>query len=108
MTEPVKETTLRDYIKEKTGLRVEGAAVEGLVKWATEQIGRIVERAAALVEMQGKTTLQNADMQQAIEEIGSGGSDGTEQSPEKVFEVIEKYGLEQLGELARRVEQSLG
>lgn len=106
MIEPVKETTLRDFIKEKTGLRVEGGAVEVLVKRVTDRIGRIVERAAVLVEMQGKSTLQAADMERAIEEIDSG-SNGQGQSPEEVYEDIERYGVQELGDLARRLEKSL-
>jgi hypothetical protein len=86
---------------------VEGGAVEALARSLTSRTDRLIERADALVEMQGKSTLQTADMERAIEEIDSSGTDGKEQNPEQVFEVIDQFGVEQLAELARRIERSL-
>jgi histone H3/H4 len=107
MTEPVKDTAIRTYIKEKTSLRVEQEPVDLLVSRLTEKISRIVDRAAALVEIEGRSTLQLRDMERAIEEIDSSGSNGKEQTPEQVYEVVKDFSVEQLGELGRRIEDSL-
>ena len=104
MSEPVKLTTLKKFIKQKTGLRLESAAAEALATRMNETIERIVERAAVLVEMQEESTLQLADMQRAIEELEAA---KRIESPQEVFELLERYSVEQLGELARRLERSL-
>ena len=107
MAEPVKDSAIRTYVKERTNLRVEQEPVDLLVQHLTAKIERIVDRAAALVEMEGRSTLQRRDMERAIEEIDSKGTDGKEQTPEQVFKVVDAYNVEQLGELARRIEESL-
>ncbi len=107
MAEPIKDSAIRTYIKEKTNLRVEQEPVDLLVNHLTAKTGRIVDRAAVLVEMQGRSTLQLRDMERAIEEVDSTQSNGKEQTPEKVFQVVDGYTVEQLGELARRIEDSL-
>jgi histone H3/H4 len=107
MAEPVKDSAIRTYIKERTNLRVETEAVNLLVTHLTAKTERIVDRAAALVEMEGRSTLQLRDMERAIEQVDSTSSDGKDQTPEKVFQVVEGYTVEQLGELARRIEESL-
>lgn len=107
MTEPVKDTAIRTYIKEKASLRVEQEPVDLLVSRLTDKLSRIVDRAAALVEIEGRSTLQLRDMERAIEEIDSSGSNGKEQTPEQVYEVVKDFSVEQLGELGRRIEDSL-
>lgn len=104
MAEAVKLTTLRKFIKQKTGLRLESAAAEALAARMNDKIARIVERAAVLVEMQQESTLQLSDMQRAIEELEA---PQRLDEPAEVFEVIEHYSVEELGELARRLERSL-
>lgn len=107
MAEAVKDTAIRTYIKERTSLRVEQEPVDLLVKQLTAKIERIVDRAAALVQMEERSTLQLRDMERAIEEIDSSGNDGKEQTPEKVFQVVDAYNVEQLGDLTHRIEESL-
>lgn len=107
MAEAIKDTALRTYIKDRTNLRVEQEPVDLLVRHITAKIERIVDRAAALVQMQERSTLQLRDMERAIEEVDSAPSDGKDETPEKVFQVVEDYNVEQLGELARRIEESL-
>jgi histone H3/H4 len=107
MAEVVKDTAIRTYIKERTNLRVEQEPVDLLVQRLAAKIERIVDRAAALVEMEGRSTLQKRDMERAIEEIDRAPDDGQGQTPERVFQVLEGYTVEQLGEVARRIEESL-
>jgi histone H3/H4 len=107
MAEAVKESAIRAYIKEKTDLRTEQEPVALLTRCLTELCDRIIERSAVLVQIEGRSTLLGRDMERAIEEIVSKGSNGKEQSPEQLYGIIKEYGIEQIGELARRIEQGL-
>ena len=107
MAEPVKDSAIRTYIKERTSLRVEQEPVDRLVQHLTAKIERIVDRAAALVEMEDRSTLQLRDVERAIEDVDSGGSNGKDPTPEKVFTILDGYTVEQLGDVARRIEESL-
>ena len=107
-SEPVKDTAIRTYLKEKTNLRVEQGPVDLLTRHLTMKAEKIVARAAALVAMEERTTLQQRDMERAIEEVDrEGQGDGQGQSPEDVYKVVQGYSVEQLGELGRRIEESL-
>ncbi len=103
MTAPVKLTTLKNYIKDKTELRLQTAAAQLLLEHLEVQLDQTVERAAVLVEMQERSTLQERDMQQAISETWSVGGD----SPQEVAEVVNTYEVSELSELVELVRHSL-
>lgn len=105
MDGPLKLTTLKNAIKEQTGLRLEGSAAEMLAESINDRIARIVERAAVLVEMQGKSTLQQGDMEQALKEMEKPA--GVGRAPEEVMGLLEEYSLTELGQLVELLKDSL-
>ena len=106
-TGPVKVTTLRSFIKEQTKLRVEKAAVEELARRMNERIGKVVDRAKVLVEMQDESTIQLDDVQRALAWVDRRRAAGQAKTPKEVFDLLEGYSIEQLSDLARRIGKSL-
>lgn len=109
MAGPLKETTLRSTMKKRSGFRVEKAAVTKLAETINAHITQVVDRAGALVEMQGRRTVQLADVKRALSDVET--TSATKQpgkaTPAEVFSILEGYSLEQLGSLAKQIEQSL-
>lgn len=68
-------------------------------------MGQIVDRAAVLVEIQEKSTLQLQDMDNAYTEVEMSGGIG--EKPEEVCEVVNEYEVAELGELVRLLRASL-
>jgi histone H3/H4 len=106
MAEAVKDSAIRTYLKEKTNLRVEQGPVDRLVRHLTAKIDQIADRVLALAQMEERSTLLDRDMERAIEEIDSG-SNGKDQTPEKVYGILSGYNVEQLGDVTRRIEEFL-
>jgi histone H3/H4 len=107
---PLRVTTLKKYMKAQTELRVDADAVEHLAEQVNARLQRVVDRAAVLAEMQGRSTVLLRDVERAIEDVGKdGGTTGPpERTPEEVFAILEGYDIDQLSALARQLEASLG
>ena len=107
---PLRVTTLKKYMKAQTGLRVDADAVEHLADQVNARVQRVVDRAAVLAEMEGRSTVLLRDVERAIEDVGRdrGASGLPERTPEEVFAIVEGYDIEQLSALARQIEASLG
>jgi histone H3/H4 len=105
MAEPVKDSAIRTYLKEKTNLRVEQAPVDRLVRYLTAKADQLAERVVVLAQMEERSTLLDRDMERAIEECE--GSNGKDQTPEQVYNILHAYNVEQLGDVTRRIEESL-
>lgn len=104
MASPIKLTTLKTLIKDRTGHRLEADAAELLAQVIDDKILQIIDRAGVLVEIHGKSTLQVLEMEQAIAEklAGTGGK-----TVEEAFELLESYDAETLAQLVRLLEASL-
>lgn len=105
MDGPIKLTTLKNFIKKHSGFRLEGAAAEILAASINERIVNLVDRAAVLVEMQGKSTLQLEHMQQALFEEKE--QQGGGRAPEDVAALVDGYPVSELGRLVELLRQSL-
>ncbi len=107
---PLRVTTLKKYMKAQTELRIDVDAVEHLAAQVNARLQRVVERAAVLAEMQGRSTVLLRDVERAIEDAGKDrdGAGLPEGTPKEVFAILEGYGIDQLSALARQIEASLG
>ena len=106
---PLRITTLKKFMKSQTALRVDANAVDHLAGQVNAQLRKVVDRAGIIAEMQGRSTVLLRDVTRAIDEARpeAGPTDTTAQSPQAVFSILEGYGIEELGALARQLEASL-
>ena len=65
--EPVRTTTLRNYFKESTGLRVSAGASEKLVGLLTVQLEQIAQRSKELAMSEDRNTLLDRDIEGAFD-----------------------------------------
>ena len=111
MNDPLRETTLKKYMKARSELRVDGDAVVHLMDQINARVQIVVDRAAALAEMEERTTLLQRDVERALVEVGrtktGGGSTGPQLKTSAVFDAIESYSVDELSELAKQIEASL-
>ena len=106
---PLKPTTLKKYIKDRTKKRVDEDGVESTAKTYNTFIKRTVDRAHALSDMEERSTILERDLEQGIEEtIGEpGGKDEPpKQTPDALFQTLERYDIDELSALARQLESS--
>lgn len=66
-SEPVRTTTLRNYLKEATGLRVSADAAETLTALLVRQLEQVAVRAKDEATAQERNTLLNRDIDQAFD-----------------------------------------
>ena len=64
---PVRTTTLRNHLKEATGLRVSADAAERLTVLLVAQLGQVAQRAKANAALEERSTLLERDVEQAFD-----------------------------------------
>ncbi len=67
MSEPVKTTTVKNYLKETTALRVGTEAAETMVVLLTQVAEEIAQEAKRLAEADERTTLKSRDLEAGFE-----------------------------------------
>ena len=67
MAGPIKKTSIKNFIKERTDLRVGDPAVAVLVELLTTAVGQIADIAKDLAVAEGRNTIKDRDLQAGFE-----------------------------------------
>ena len=67
MSDPVKTTTVKNYLKDTTGLRVGADAAETMAALLTEVAAQVASEAARLASADDRSTLKSRDLEAAFE-----------------------------------------
>ncbi len=65
--EPVRTTTLKNYLREQTQMRVSADAADRLTKLVTTQLDQVAARAAEEAAADERNTLLDRDIEQAFD-----------------------------------------
>ena len=102
MPEPppvIRETTARNFIKDRTGMRVREDAVDAFVNHFTDVAEEVASRAAELAEEEERTTILKRHVETAFSEIET-----VPRGPDAIhtaIDTVSNQGLSQLIQLLR-------
>lgn len=94
-----KEATVKAFLKENTDQRISTEAIPAMVVGLDGLALQITRKADALSKAEKRTTILDRDIQDAIKTLG-GGIDNT---PDGLFQAIEKLEPEIIGQLALKI-----
>lgn len=94
-----KEATVKAFLKENTDQRISTEAIPAMVVGLDGLALQITQKADALSKAEKRTTILDRDIQDAIKTLG-GGIDNT---PDSLFQAIEKLEPEIIGQLALKI-----
>jgi len=103
---PVRETTIRNFLKDRTGMRVSEDAVELMVGLLTTTAENMASRAAQLAQDEQRTTIMDRDIQNAFDEF-LGASGLTLLGPDTIHTAIDGISNESLGQLIQSLRADL-
>lgn len=93
-----KEATAKAFLKAHTSQRISTEAIPALVTGINALALSVVQKAEALSQAEQRTTILDRDIQEAIKTLG-----GIENSPEGLFQAIEKMEPEMIGQVALKI-----
>ena len=96
---PIRETTARTFLKDRTSMRVGEDAVEAFVNHFTAVAEAVASRAAELAEEEERTTILERDVETAFREIET-----VPRGPDAIhtaIDTVSNQGLSQLIQLLR-------
>ncbi len=103
---PVRETTIRNFLKDRTDMRVSEDAVDLMVSLLTTTSEAIAIRAAETATEEQRTTILDRDIQNAFEEF-LGASGLTLLSPGTIHTAIDGITNEGLSQLIQSLRADL-
>lgn len=103
---PVRETTIRNFLKDRTEMRVADDAVDLMVSLFTTTAEAMALRAAETATEEQRTTIMDRDIQNAFEEF-LGASGLTLLSPDTIHTAINGISNENLSQLIQTLRTDL-
>ena len=104
MPEPppvIRETTARNFLKDRTGLRIGENAVDLFVTHFTTMAEAVALRAAELVDEEERTTVLERDIDAAFNELLQSGTQVGPDAIHTAIDTVSNQGLSQLIQLLR-------